>query len=179
MENSPGQRLRQWRDYKGLKLADVSRDTGIKTTTLSTTEQPGASNPSYDTISKVLAAYPDLNPDWLLLGTGSMLRDGRALSQLPPAVPSELQPSRPGLPKPGHATPAEADFVGRLIQRLETELADAKAREEQQGRLIETLLGKSPASAYAATYPDEPRTAPGFRIAAQEAPVIAMWKYAA
>ena len=140
----------------------------------------GPSKPSFDTLEAITKKHPKLSPDWLLLGTGPMLRDGRALTPAarPTADPSDPPaPSRPGLPVPGTATPAEADFVGRLIERLEKELADAKAREEQQGRLIQTLLGKSPASAYAAI-PSEPRQQiAGFRTTAQarEGKVVAMY----
>jgi hypothetical protein len=75
-----------------------------------------------------------------------MLRDGRDLtpaSQLPPPVPSKLEPSKPGLPTPGEATPQQADFVGKLIERLEKELAQAQADKEYLQGLVTDLMGKS------------------------------------
>jgi transcriptional regulator with XRE-family HTH domain len=35
----------------------------------------GRNNPGYDFIVKILRKYPDLNPDWLLLGEGEMFRN--------------------------------------------------------------------------------------------------------
>ena len=35
----------------------------------------GRNNPSLDVMTKILQRYPQINPDWLLLGKGEMLRD--------------------------------------------------------------------------------------------------------
>lgn len=35
----------------------------------------GRNNPSLDVVTKILHRYPQINPDWLLLGKGEMLRD--------------------------------------------------------------------------------------------------------
>ena len=35
----------------------------------------GRNNPGYDFIVKILKKYPDLNPDWLILGEGEMFRN--------------------------------------------------------------------------------------------------------
>ncbi len=35
----------------------------------------GRNNPSLDVMTKILHRYPQINPDWLLLGKGEMLRD--------------------------------------------------------------------------------------------------------
>jgi transcriptional regulator with XRE-family HTH domain len=34
----------------------------------------GRNQPSYDFIVKLMKQYPEINPDWLLMGNGSMLR---------------------------------------------------------------------------------------------------------
>lgn len=34
----------------------------------------GRNQPSYDFIVKLMKVYPEINPDWLLMGSGSMLR---------------------------------------------------------------------------------------------------------
>lgn len=34
----------------------------------------GRNNPGYDFIVKILTKYPDLNPDWLILGKGEMFK---------------------------------------------------------------------------------------------------------
>lgn len=42
----------------------------------------GRNNPSLDVISRILEAFPSINPDWLLFGTGEMYRDNVASKSL-------------------------------------------------------------------------------------------------
>ena len=165
MESTPGKRLQQWREFKGISLTEMFRATGVKVTTLSTAESPGASNPSYDTITKVLAAYPDLSPDWLLMGAGAMLRDGRALTPAPRAAE----------PAPDFTTAAGTqEAVVTLL--LKEQLAEAREQARADRALIAWLqgeLGKLPGSADAAAPASAPAPRPrpiGFvpaRIAAR------------
>jgi transcriptional regulator with XRE-family HTH domain len=176
MESTPGKRLQQWREFKGLSLTEMFRATGVKVTTLSTAESAAASNPSYDTITKVLAAFPDLNPDWLLLGTSSMLRDGRTLTQLPAALPPAVREGMP--PVPGTATPEQADFVGKVIRSLEAQIeSQARTIEWQQEQLAVLIKKPVPSLDAAPVYPllpEQPRNRVGFATAAsQECRVLA------
>jgi transcriptional regulator with XRE-family HTH domain len=94
MESTPGKRMLQWREFKGISITELSRLAGINVTTISQAESPKGkvSNPSYDTLTKMLTAFPDLNPDWLLLGAGPMLRDGRALVAVPKEAVAAAEP---------------------------------------------------------------------------------------
>lgn len=40
----------------------------------------GRNNPSLDLISKILEAFPNINPDWLLFGKGQMYRGGENIN---------------------------------------------------------------------------------------------------
>lgn len=61
----------------------------------------GRNNPSLDVMTKILHRYPQINPDWLLLGKGEMLRDNTPamepadnIAKIPPqiqVVPEGLQ----------------------------------------------------------------------------------------
>jgi len=133
MESTAGKRLQEWREFKGLSLTELFRLTGIKVTTLSTAEQPGGSNPSYDTIKKLLAAFPDLSADWLLLGTGPMLRNGRTLAQLPTIVPSAL-PTTP-------ASPLRIDTTGEDTTYWRTIAADRLRENEFLKELLRAANG--------------------------------------
>lgn len=41
----------------------------------------GRNKPSMEIIQKILSAYPSINPDWLVLGRGSMMRQMHGLEQ--------------------------------------------------------------------------------------------------
>lgn len=83
METTPGKRIQIFRESKGYKRASAFAEVaGLKPATLSSIETDRTA-PSFDTLGALMSAFPDLNPDWLLTGTGSMLRDGRSLAPLP------------------------------------------------------------------------------------------------
>lgn len=51
----------------------------------------GRNKPSFDFVVKILRAFPDVSPDWLLLGVGAPLRRGAADDeQLPPTKALDL-----------------------------------------------------------------------------------------
>ncbi|QNH60715.1 S24 family peptidase [Hymenobacter sediminicola] len=68
--------------------------------------------PSFDVLAKILRAYPLVHAEWLLLGSGPMLRDGgkeapeRVLhidepeNMLHPTIVRQLQPDPPIIPRP-------------------------------------------------------------------------------
>lgn len=52
----------------------------------------GRNKPSFDLVVKILRAFPDINPDWLLLGDERVYRDEvSAASIVPTTQPSSLQ----------------------------------------------------------------------------------------
>lgn len=79
----------------------------------------------------VFQKFPDLNPDWLLLGTGPMLRDGRELTPKP-AAPTEPEKQ----PEAGSfGQDVELVVLRRLladreeqIQRKDSQIADLNQR---------------------------------------------------
>jgi transcriptional regulator with XRE-family HTH domain len=80
MENTPGKRVQIFRESKGYKTVTAFAEaSGVKGGTLSSIES-GRTAPSFDTIAAITTAFPDLNLDWLIHGTGSMLRDGKELT---------------------------------------------------------------------------------------------------
>jgi transcriptional regulator with XRE-family HTH domain len=150
MESTPGKRLLEWREYKGITLAEMARITGVSKSTINTVEQSGSSNPSYDTITKVLGSFPDLSPDWLLLGNGPMLRGGRELTPAP-TVAAE--------PAPRYTSAEETvEEANTLIKLAETEADNRQLRQrlEDAREEILWLRGKSYPSSYAAA-PEQPR----------------------
>lgn len=51
----------------------------------------GRNKPSFDLVSKILEAFPALNPDWLIMGRDPMYRSGNAASN---GMPSVTPPAR-------------------------------------------------------------------------------------
>lgn len=65
-------RIMKYIDYKGIKKEDFYEKTSI---TASNFKGSGAkSEMGGDKIVKILTVYSDLNPEWLLLGTGVMVK---------------------------------------------------------------------------------------------------------
>lgn len=155
--------MQQWREFKGITITALSNATGINVTTISQAENPKGkvSNPSYDTLTKMLTAFPDLNPDWLLLGTGPMLRDGRELTPKPAAPSTVTDNTEVAGPTSGQETVAVAENI--LLRQHNEHLTKENAR-------LWELLGKSPGNSNAADqYPTAPtRPIPGFGAARRQ-----------
>lgn len=151
----PGKRIRKWREHLGLNGKQFEAATGIPYSTLKTlenNEDPERVKPSFDVLAKILHAYGQLNPDWLLLGTGSMLRDGRALTPMPahfeearPAVGlSVSQPTR-------EEWAAVVEENRQLREQLAAKDGKLSAVEEERVWLRTELIKKPEASADAAS----------------------------
>jgi transcriptional regulator with XRE-family HTH domain len=162
MESTPGKRMQIWREFKGITSTALSQATGINLTTISQAENPKGkvSNPSYDTLTKMLVAYPDLNPDWLLLGTGPMLRDGRSLA---PAIPTETQkPEAQQVPADYGTTVELAITRARVADRDETILEQAREIARLNRELGKPFNGLDAAGSFDAPLPKLPTI--GFRL---------------
>ncbi len=59
---------------KGLSSARFADSIGVQRSSVSHVLS-GRNKPSLDFILKILKKYQEINPDWLLTGTGNMLRD--------------------------------------------------------------------------------------------------------
>ncbi|MGI4864193.1 MAG: helix-turn-helix domain-containing protein [Janthinobacterium lividum] len=117
METTVGGRLRQFREYKGLKGTPFAERAGIKQTTFSAIEN-GDSVPSYPILQKLFTAYPDLASDWLLMGEGSMLKGGQALAPAAkPASPATTPETESPTPPPAGEVPSLAPAVRRKHYR--------------------------------------------------------------
>lgn len=81
------QRLQQFIDYKSISKYRFYQETGLSNGFLDKGENIGS-----DKCEKILYTYPDINPDWLLTGRGSMLREEQQLEDKPePAKSPQIQ----------------------------------------------------------------------------------------
>ncbi len=69
------ERLLKFINSIGLSSSRFAEEIGIQPSGVSHILS-GRNNPSYDFIVKILSKFPDLNPDWLILGKGEMFRTG-------------------------------------------------------------------------------------------------------
>lgn len=136
-----GIRIKQFREAHRLTQADVFRDTGgppdgVKQTTLSSIES--GTEPKYGVVAALLRAYPDLSPEWLLNGVGSMLRGNRTLT------PVVAEPQRAAGPYLSH-TNLSAEEIGELLQKVARLEARAEAAEKEAAKywsVVERHAGK-------------------------------------
>ncbi|MEI3154372.1 MAG: S24 family peptidase [Odoribacter sp.] len=70
-------RILQYIEYKGISKYECYQNTGITNGILS--QKNGMTE---DSILKFLSYYKDINPDWLILGQGSMLREENKIADL-------------------------------------------------------------------------------------------------
>ena len=63
-------RIKQFIDHKHLSVREFERNCGISNGLIKNMEKSFGKK----TQRKIFDAYPELNPEWLILGTGEMLR---------------------------------------------------------------------------------------------------------
>lgn len=84
-------RLKEFIDFKGINKTAFYTSTGISNGVL--TQKSGMSE---DGILRTLSTFPEINPDWLLMGKGSMLRS-QTSNNMSVEKPSPDQPDA-GIP---------------------------------------------------------------------------------
>lgn len=67
-------RLKEYLDYKSISVSVAEKEINISNASLS---KPFKNNTSIktDTLEKFLITYPEISPEWLLTGKGSMLNE--------------------------------------------------------------------------------------------------------
>lgn len=73
-------RIQAIMDAKGLSVTTFADEIGVKRPAMNHT-MSGRNNPSLDTITKILERYTDISPEWLLFGTGQMMRSNIPIQQ--------------------------------------------------------------------------------------------------
>lgn len=78
----------------------------------------GRNKPSFDLVVKILRAFPDINPDWLLLGDDRVYRDETSSSKFDPTTQSE-------------AAPSQRESLFDVSQNIESTAANTESKNEQ------------------------------------------------
>ena len=152
MESTFASRVRQYRQDKGLSQQAFAELCGLTQGNIAHMEN--GTEPKQSNVSKLLAGLPDLSPDWLLIGTGTMHRQGRALT------PRAAEPA-------ADYTSANSTEQTLYISVLKEQVADLKSQvhdlKEDKADLkaeVSELRGKPSDSSDAAGHFDEAPTDP-------------------
>ena len=116
--------------------AQFAERLGIERSTLSHIKSE-RSKPSLDLVTKVLQSYPDISPEWLILGVGSMRKDVSEavepdLFSQPIAVESPVVMAP--LPKEDAVTTSQESVVETKVSGVDVE------RQVRSERHIERIL---------------------------------------
>lgn len=123
------ERILALREAKGLKQSEMSRMLGISQAKLSLLEK-GENKPLIDFYNQVLDAFPNISLDWLVKGEGQMFSFD---------VPTEAPI---GLPRKKNTPLKDDTWVEKLIARLESQINEAKIREEYLMKQNQMLMEK-------------------------------------
>lgn len=91
------ERLKQFLTMEAISPARFAEIIGINRSGISHLLS-GRNKPSFEFIQKMLASYPDLNPDWLILGKGKPYKDGRNVENPLPQASETLSDLQEDLP---------------------------------------------------------------------------------
>lgn len=138
MNSSTAERLHEL--IKILKVKSVSafaNSIGVRSTVLANMLGGRMSKPSFDTLEKIKAQYPQVNLEWLVMGTGTPLLTGPTTY----AVPEEgsavvAEPSIGPLGKPASSSSMEAELRAALAE-AKKELATWQEKAETYRQLAE------------------------------------------
>lgn len=96
----------------------------------------GRNKPSFDLVVKILKAFPDINPDWLLLNDDSVYRDLVPASQVSPTQQSNVDHDSQ------NSLFGVAENIETTATKLETknELPNIFATPQNCGKTVERII---------------------------------------
>lgn len=136
-------RIRSYVSTLGLSDRDFERRAGVSQSFLSS-----SSEPSGKAITSILNAFPELNPDYLILGISPMLRTPSNLRRVAEVVPSpSATPAHDGVaassePTSPYHSPFREDITlpKRVFEEMLTQLKNKDQQLQDAAAQIATLL---------------------------------------
>ncbi len=116
------QRILQFVEYKNISKREFYAKTGISRGTLDNN-----SGITEDILTKIFAIYPEISPNWLLTGEGSILIGEKIRQNMDNISASDPEPVNYH-----HSTP------GEMITRLDADLEALRSKIEMLERIIES-----------------------------------------
>ena len=88
------ERLRRFMSAEAMNSTQLANELNIQASGISHILS-GRNKPSYDFVTKLLTKFPNLNPDWLILGKGPMHRDEIRPSKKDTTIASIVETPQP------------------------------------------------------------------------------------
>ena len=120
---------------KNLSPSQFADEIGVQRSSISHLIS-GRNNPSLEFIQKILTRFPDINTEWILAGTGAMLKDGMTDMEIPNPegtlfeIPAE--PEKKEVVKPLKRKPADPLAENRKLEKIVFFYSDKSFREFTQ-----------------------------------------------
>ena len=126
------------RTNEQMNASELAKKLGVEASAISHIKS-GRNKPSFDFVVKILAAFPHINPDWLLLDKGPYLRDNISPTE---QVNEDSLPSEATLFDTPHTTLEESENI-----RLSETMSVAKNVSEdifpirpKSGKVVERVI---------------------------------------
>lgn len=151
------ERLEKFIRTEGLTPSRFAEIMGVQPSSISHILS-GRNKPSFDFIEKMLLRFPKVNPDWLLVGKGSIYRATETIPSSNSTTVSKLSPTPSSQPLTGPATntlPFDVLSAGesrqlespynssQISNSQEASTATSKPIQEQDGKLNSIDLKKT------------------------------------
>lgn len=96
----------------------------------------GRNKPSFDLVVKILRAFPDINPDWLILDDERVYRDEVPSSSVPPTTPQEVGGSH------ASSLPAASENMTSLEgnDEIKNEQLSIFSSSQSRGKTVERVI---------------------------------------
>lgn len=157
------ERLKLFLAMEGLSPSQFADKLGVQRSGVSHLLS-GRNKPSFEFISKMMVAFPKINPDWLIMGTGKAYRDfptsAAQVSEPQPAVPSAPAADMEDMPD---------ELISPTLPNTEAILEENTVNNDELG-LFSAHTAPKPAAETAET---APRTAVAAANPAQNIPAAA------
>ena len=112
-----------------INASELAKSLGVDASAISHLRS-GRNNPRYDFLVKILRTYPTINPDWLLLDSDQVLRDG---AETPTKIASLPLPDDEEFQSPdGSSEDDESTLDSRISSEVSTDNRDASSSDNSR-----------------------------------------------
>lgn len=137
------ERLQYFMEHFGINDNQLTVDAGLSVGLIGKAKKTGKAMNSSN-IEKILNAYPELNPEWLMLGSGEMIRDVNPMSdeerETMENLADAINPYSPTNNLYAHAASSNGgDPTTILLKIIEARDRTVKEQAEQIGNLREEI----------------------------------------